>query len=231
MSSMRANGFPEMYPIFELLSDADRGIVFKALYLYAVDGIDAELTGACAFAWPLLKMKVDEARQRYLQKCEQNRANIRKRYDRIPSNTAVYDRIPSNTKDYELLPNLPTKTKAETETNNIIVPTPDGAGNADKKKGKVFTPESNAYKLDSLLADRIAERMPTTERADERQIQSWALDFDRCRRLDKHPWAEIEDVLEWSQEDTFWQGNILSGGKFRKQYMTLLAQMNRRAAT
>lgn len=109
----------------------------------------------------------------------------------------------------------------------IIVPTPDGAGNADRKRGKVFGPDSNAYKLASLLADSIAERMPTTERADERQIQSWALDFDRCRRLDKHPWAEIEALLIWSQEDTFWQGNILSGGKFRRQYLTLLAQKQR----
>ncbi|MBD9252109.1 hypothetical protein EGR95_04350 [bacterium] len=56
-------------------------------------------------------------------------------------------------------------------------------------------------------------------------MQNWAADFDKCHRLDGHSWEDIDKVLQFSQFDLFWQSNILSGGKFRKQYTQLLAKM------
>lgn len=94
------------------------------------------------------------------------------------------------------------------------------------KQKKVFEHDETPYKAARWLADQIEARMPTCKAYSENQLQAWALDFDRCNRLDGHPWTEINDVLSFSQSDSFWQQNILSGGKFRKQYITLLAKMN-----
>lgn len=49
--------------------------------------------------------------------------------------------------------------------------------------------------------------------------------FRQVYRLDGHDWDEIERVLLFSQSDKFWQQNVLSGEKFRKQYTALLARM------
>ena len=46
-------------------------------------------------------------------------------------------------------------------------------------------------------------------------------------RLDNYDLEEIKEVLMFSQKNDFWQTNILSAAKFRKQYLTLLAQMKR----
>ena len=120
------------------------------------------------------------------------------------------------------------RTKRNNKETSILVPTPYGARNGESKKRKVFSSDSNAYKLAAFLADSIAERTDT-ERVSENRVQSWALDFDRCNRIDKRPWSEIENVLCWSQENTFWQDNILSGSKFRKQYVQLLSKMKKEA--
>lgn len=97
----------------------------------------------------------------------------------------------------------------------------------DKQKPKkVFEKDGYPYRAARWLADAIEERMPTCKAYTEDTLQSWAADFDKCNRIDGHPWLEISDVLSFSQSDRFWGQVILSGGKFRKQYITLLAKMN-----
>ena len=55
-------------------------------------------------------------------------------------------------------------------------------------------------------------------------MQRWADAFDKCNRIDGHDWDEIKYVLAFSQDDPFWQANILSGKTFREKYMQLLAK-------
>ena len=94
-----------------------------------------------------------------------------------------------------------------------------------KQTRKVFPPDSDAYMAACCLRDEIAARLPTASTPSEEQLQKWAGAFDKCNRLDGHGWDEIEEVLLFSQSDKFWQKNILSGEKFRKQYTQLLARM------
>lgn len=61
---------------------------------------------------------------------------------------------------------------------------------------------------------------------EENTLCGWARDFDRLLTLDSIPFDEAVEVLKWCQNDEFWQGQILSGGKFRKQFETLKNQMN-----
>ena len=104
---------------------------------------------------------------------------------------------------------------------NSLVPAEAGT----KKPKQVFEHDSLSYRAARWLADQIEERLPNCTPHSEAILQSWAADFDKCHRLDGHSWEDIDKVLQFSQVDSFWQSNILSGGKFRKQYTQLLAKM------
>jgi hypothetical protein len=92
---------------------------------------------------------------------------------------------------------------------------------------------AEAVELATLLAELIDERIADyRELGPTRRVTTlarWANDFRLAHQRDGRPWAEMSAVLEWSQADDFWQGNILSGSKFRKQYESLRAQMARGA--
>lgn len=100
-----------------------------------------------------------------------------------------------------------------------------------KKSSSPVAPISpaEAVELAELLATRIGERLPTSKAASSREacVRRWASDLDKLSRIDGHAWPRIREVLEWSQRDPFWQGNILSGGKLREKFDTLAAQMAR----
>ena len=93
-----------------------------------------------------------------------------------------------------------------------------------KKKQRIFTNDDKEYLLAKYLSRQIAKRLEKPEK-DERTLQSWSEDFNKMVRIDKLDIDEIKDVLVFSQTHKFWKNNILSAGKFRKQYLTLLAQM------
>lgn len=56
-------------------------------------------------------------------------------------------------------------------------------------------------------------------------LSKWEADADRLLRLDGRTPDDAVRVLEWSQRSDFWKANILSMGKFREKYETLLLQM------
>lgn len=93
-------------------------------------------------------------------------------------------------------------------------------------KQKKFEANSNPYKCAVYLARRIKERIPN-KAITERQVQSWAYDFDKLNRLDNQKWETIAAVLDFSQTDSFWQSNILSASKFRKQFDQLYLKMQK----
>ena len=109
--------------------------------------------------------------------------------------------------------------KNETKTTSLVSP------NGSTKTKPTFEHGSLPYRAPRWLADQIEERLPNCTAHSETTLQNWAADFDKCHRLDGHSWEDIDKVLQFSQFDSFWQSNILSGGKFRKQYTQLLAKM------
>lgn len=95
-----------------------------------------------------------------------------------------------------------------------------------KKEPKIYTKDDKEYLLAEYLSKQIAKRLnkPLKE---EKDLQRWAADFSKMVRLDNYDIEEIKEVLMFSQKNDFWQTNILSAAKFRKQYLTLLSQMKR----
>ena len=93
------------------------------------------------------------------------------------------------------------------------------------KRVACFPPDSDPYKAARYLEYRIRQRLPSKKPADEETLLRWAADIEKIHRLDGQSWDDIADVLEFSQTDPFWQNNILSGRKFREQFLQLMAKM------
>lgn len=93
------------------------------------------------------------------------------------------------------------------------------------RREKAFSVDSEAYKAASWLAEQLDSRKTSGKPESEETKQRWAADFDKCNRLDGHPWEEIETVLLFCQSDPFWKTNIRSGAKFRAQYDALHDRM------
>lgn len=90
---------------------------------------------------------------------------------------------------------------------------------------KVFDQTSPPYQLSKLLLDLILNRRNSFKKPD---LQKWAVEMDRILRLDKRDPCETANVIEWCQADAFWQNNILSTAKLRKQYDQLALKMKAR---
>jgi hypothetical protein len=91
-----------------------------------------------------------------------------------------------------------------------------------KKMPKTFPEDSDAYRLAELLLQKILERKPNFKRPN---LQTWAGSADRILRVDGRSAKSIENVIAWCQKDDFWQNNILSPEKLRKQFDQLELKM------
>ena len=83
---------------------------------------------------------------------------------------------------------------------------------------------SEAIKCAQFLSDKIFENFPKRTAPTKGELMTWARDADKIHRIDGHSWEDIRDLLAWSQADSFWKPNILSMGKFRKQWNQLIAK-------
>ncbi|MCK6470063.1 MAG: replication protein [Candidatus Brocadia sinica] len=87
---------------------------------------------------------------------------------------------------------------------------------------KIYCPNSDELRLSELLLYLIRQRNPNFKQPN---IQSWTRHVDLMIRLDKRIPDEIGRIIQWCQADAFWQNNILSTGKLRKQYDQLCLKM------
>jgi len=109
-----------------------------------------------------------------------------------------------------------------------------GATKHEKGRGTPMNTSGNTseentspeMRLSRLLRDLIVTRHPKN-RAGRADMAKWAEDVEKLIRIDKRTPDEVEEVLRWSQENEFWQGNILSTAALRRQFDTLEAQMRR----
>lgn len=84
------------------LPDEEAGKLFKSLFPYGKEAIkpDFDESPALAMAFDILSMAIDRDNERYVKKCEKNRENIKKRWEKTgkQTNTSVYESKQSNTK-------------------------------------------------------------------------------------------------------------------------------------
>lgn len=78
--------------------------------------------------------------------------------------------------------------------------------------------------LASYLLEKIKINLPNFKQPN---LPQWADQIRLMREVDNRTWDEIKLVIEWCQNDHFWQGNILSTGKLRSKFDMLTAQIKR----
>ena len=83
------------------LQDEEAGKLFKSLFPYGREEIKPDFDGnqALAMAFDILSMAIDRDKEKYANRCEKNRENIKKRWADAgkQSNTSVYGGKQSNT--------------------------------------------------------------------------------------------------------------------------------------
>jgi hypothetical protein len=90
------------------------------------------------------------------------------------------------------------------------------------KELKTYSPNSQEFELVCLLFNLILQRKPDFKQPD---LQNWAKHIDLMIRSDNRNPQTIKAVIEWCQSDNFWQNNILSTDKLRKQFDRLELRM------
>jgi len=91
-----------------------------------------------------------------------------------------------------------------------------------RMKRNIFLSDSIEIRLAALILEKIIFRLPGFKKPD---LQKWAKDIDLMIRIDNRDTSEISQVIEWSQQDQFWQSNILSTSSLRKKFDRLKAKM------
>lgn len=87
---------------------------------------------------------------------------------------------------------------------------------------EIYCPNSVELRTAELLLSLIRQRNPGFKKPD---LQKWALHIDRMLKIDIRSPEDIERVIAWCQQDGFWQNNILSTEKLRKQFDALYMKM------
>ena len=75
---------------------------------------------------------------------------------------------------------------------------------------KRYADDSQYMKAAVYLFEKIKERLPNKKEPD---FQKWADEVRKTVELDGVPVERYKEVLDWSQNDDFWQANILSTSK------------------
>ena len=83
---------------------------------------------------------------------------------------------------------------------------------------------SKALRLAEYLLLKIIKRKPDFKKPN---LKKWVIHVDRMIRLDHRRPETIERVIDWCQQDGFWQNNILCTEKLRKQFDKLELQMKK----
>ena len=84
MAKTKKDGFviyKSFYPAIKKLTDAQMGVLFRAIYEYQVNGTTPTPDSDLAIYFDFFKAKFDEDEAKYEDVCAKREANIRKRWD------------------------------------------------------------------------------------------------------------------------------------------------------
>lgn len=90
---------------------------------------------------------------------------------------------------------------------------------------RVYEPDDLNLKLANYLLTKIRERNSSIYPTDSKNppdTQKWANDIRLMHERDARSYDDIKRIIEWCQQDSFWQNNILSASKLRKQFGKLI---------
>ncbi len=102
---------------------------------------------------------------------------------------------------------------------------------SSRNKPKVYSEDDKYYRMALYFYSRVMEVATLNNKEHlvrDANLQKWADEFRKIVELDKRDTKELKQIIDWATSDPFWQTNILSPSKLRKQYVNLAMQMSRR---
>jgi hypothetical protein len=87
--------YGDIQDVLKELDDEQVAQLFRGMVNYFVDGKAPKFTGVLKFVWIPIKQHMDRDAEKYEKRCEKNRENVKKRWER----TNEYERIRTNTND------------------------------------------------------------------------------------------------------------------------------------
>jgi hypothetical protein len=110
--------------------------------------------------------------------------------------------------------------------------TPDQKGPEKPKKPRqipLFDKTTEQYKLALFMRDCVLANLPKAKVPEPTPegLRRWAYDIDLMVRIDHRSPDEIRQLIDWAHRDPFWKANILSPGKLREKWDTLVAHKQR----
>lgn len=146
--------------IFEQLTDAQLGQLTRHMLSFAKTGKEPSIEDPLVkLSFAFIKDDMERNKRKYEEKCERNRENIRKRWnksntndtkenERIPKNTNVYERIPNDTTRY--LSDSDSDSDSDVSKETDIEPSKEGIQSASVKTeapagGKVSKSQKTDY--------------------------------------------------------------------------------------
>lgn len=99
---------------------------------------------------------------------------------------------------------------------------------AKARKGRIipiFDEDTIQYQLAMFMRQCVLENLPNAKVPEPtpKGLKRWAYEIDLMIRIDNRSPDEIRDMIDWSHRDSFWKANILSPGKLREKWDTLVA--------
>lgn len=143
------------YQLIEGLTDEQLGQLTRALFVYARDGEVINLEPVLRMAFVFIKDKIDRNQQKYQKKCERNRENIRKRWNKSNTNdTKENERIPNDTTRY--LYDSDSVSDSDSDITKDGNNRPSKEGNS-KSKNEFLTPEPAEKKVVAIDCAAVKE--------------------------------------------------------------------------
>jgi len=94
--------------------------------------------------------------------------------------------------------------------------------NVDISIEKKLSFSKNDIILTRLLYSIVKENYPFLKEKTEKQIQVDYIEMNRLHNIDGFNYKQIEWIIRWATQDSFWKQNIRSVNKLRKQFDNLI---------
>lgn len=113
--------YHSFYDVIKNISDQDAGKLLKAVFEYEIKNAEIELPPELKMAFRFIKSQLDRDHEKYIERCEKNRDNVRKRWN--TNDTNVCDRKQSNTNDTDMICNdMINKKSKPKEKSSFVIP-------------------------------------------------------------------------------------------------------------
>ena len=91
------------------------------------------------------------------------------------------------------------------------------------KTSRTYAPTEQPYQIAEHLYTRILEHQDLKKP----NLQKWADEVRLAHERDGRDYDKLNKLVDWAQDNDFWQANILSAKKLREKYDILTGQANR----